>query len=991
MTAPAPAPPRCCLEVGEPVAGHLGDDGLERWSVELRAGDVLDVLVHQDAADLAILLLDPSGNIRLRLDTPTDDPEPERLVFVAQTGGRHALEIEALAAETDAPYRLDVRALRPATPADRLLARAVGRLAEGHELRRGGRLEEAVKAYRAAAEAWGDIEDAAEQANAQVWAGICLSRSGRSEEAESVLRSVADGLNGTPHLDERATALGQLGLVLRDRGRIDDAVVAFEEALDLSRSTDDRTTEAATLTRLANLEKARGQMGAAVLRYEEVLDLWRRLDHPRDEAITLANLAGIYGLTGHADLARDLLLRAQARLPHDADDADRAFLQGELGLVERRRGDHRAAIRAYERALALSGDQESPAALPALHGLGLLYEEAGEHERAAERFRRALAIADATDNRLWQGLVLQNLGWSHLHRGQNEEALDLFARALPILKEVELRSGEATALTGIGRIERERGHLEAAASWAERALAAVEEVRSGSDRPDMRAALLAARRAAFDSAVATYVELDRRDPGEGHAGRAFEASERGRARWLLDAMPARGESSSGSENGPSGPEVERPRLRVQRAETERLRLLADGASRPALEQSERELRSALEDLRAATPLPPDREARETLGPVSLREIRRTLLKPGTLLLSVHLGEERSHLFAISTEALEVFELPPRDALEAQARQVHRLLSQSDRRAAGLQAERAAAELSHVLLGSLGRRLERFPDLVVSLDGALHAVPIGALPHPISGQPLLAEHRVRHVPSLSVGTHLERRAPIRSQPDGPLLAVVADPVYSASDRRAEPTAGARTDSEGSDGLSFERLRHAEREAEAVLALVEPSRRKAWLGFAAGKDQLASGLLARFPFVHFAAHGRLNDEHPELSALVLSRIDEQGRRRDGFLWAHEIAELELSAELVVASACDTGLGAEIGGEGLVGLSHAFFRAGASRALVSLWPVADAAAPDLMERFYRGFLRDGLTPAEALRRAQLAIRDERRWERPYFWAGWVLHGKG
>jgi CHAT domain-containing protein len=144
------------------------------------------------------------------------------------------------------------------------------------------------------------------------------------------------------------------------------------------------------------------------------------------------------------------------------------------------------------------------------------------------------------------------------------------------------------------------------------------------------------------------------------------------------------------------------------------------------------------------------------------------------------------------------------------------------------------------------------------------------------------------------------------------------------------------------------------------------------------------------VHVATHGLLNSQHPELSGIVLSLVDEQGHPQDGFLRLHEIYNLKLGADLVVLSACRTALGKEIKGEGLVGLTRGFMYAGVPRVLASLWDVRDEATAELMKRFYHSMLKDGLRPAAALRAAQVALWREKRWESPYYWAGFVLQGE-
>jgi CHAT domain-containing protein len=163
----------------------------------------------------------------------------------------------------------------------------------------------------------------------------------------------------------------------------------------------------------------------------------------------------------------------------------------------------------------------------------------------------------------------------------------------------------------------------------------------------------------------------------------------------------------------------------------------------------------------------------------------------------------------------------------------------------------------------------------------------------------------------------------------------------------------------------------------------------LGFEASRPNVLSADLTRYRVLHFATHGLLNSRHPELSGLVLSLVDREGRPQDGFLAAHEIYRMKLEADLVVLSACETALGTEIRGEGLIGLARAFMYAGAPRVVASLWRVPDTATAELMKRFYRAMLVEGLRPAAALHRAQQSLRQDPRWAHPYYWAGFTIHG--
>src|SRR5207244_13170327 len=165
----------------------------------------------------------------------------------------------------------------------------------------------------------------------------------------------------------------------------------------------------------------------------------------------------------------------------------------------------------------------------------------------------------------------------------------------------------------------------------------------------------------------------------------------------------------------------------------------------------------------------------------------------------------------------------------------------------------------------------------------------------------------------------------------------------------------------------------------------------LDFKASRATVMSPVLGQYRMVHFATHGLVDSKHPELSGLVLSLVDEQGRPQNGFLGLQDIYNLNLPAELVVLSACETGLGKSIQGEGLVGLTRGFMYAGATRVVASLWKIDDLATAELMKQFYQGMLgREHLSPAAALRAAQLAMLKKRNREAPYYWAAFSLLGE-
>jgi CHAT domain-containing protein len=232
-----------------------------------------------------------------------------------------------------------------------------------------------------------------------------------------------------------------------------------------------------------------------------------------------------------------------------------------------------------------------------------------------------------------------------------------------------------------------------------------------------------------------------------------------------------------------------------------------------------------------------------------------------------------------------------------------------------------------------------------------------------------------------------------------IAIFADPVFDRTDARLRAAtadavtvpaiAGPAPPPGPSLTGSLPRLPGTRAEARSVAALVADEEPLVALGFEASRGRVMGRDLGDYRILHFATHGKVDRKSPALSALVLSRFDPEGRPLDGYLRLHDIYRLNINADLVVLSACETGLGTDINGEGLVGLAQGFLYAGARSLLISLWSVPDRATYQLMTRFYGHLIEDGLRPAAALRRAQLSMASERRWRDPYFWGAFILLG--
>jgi CHAT domain-containing protein len=420
-------------------------------------------------------------------------------------------------------------------------------------------------------------------------------------------------------------------------------------------------------------------------------------------------------------------------------------------------------------------------------------------------------------------------------------------------------------------------------------------------------------------------------------------------------------------------------------------------------------------------------------PLDLEQIQDQVLDSDTLLLEYALGEDRSYLWAVTSATLTSFVLPGRAKIDRAARRVYDLLTaqnshpkgegelQREARIAGVRAEypAATARLSEMVLGPAASLLGHKRLLIVS-DGALQYVPFAVLPMPRQekaggpSQPLVVESEIVSAPSASTLAVLRRDLSGR-QPARKAVAVLADPVFDEQDPRVTARrqvsqvrhVGGMTShnrdlpmdlkrswtevgsTEG--GLKIPRLPFSRREAEAIIAAAPPGDRLEAVDFQASRITATSAELAQYRIVHFATHGVLDSRTPALSGIILSLVDQQGRPQDGFLRLWDIYNLHLPADLVVLSACQTALGKEVKGEGVVGLIRGFMYAGAPRVIASLWQVDDVATAELMSQFYQGILKENLSPAAALRAAQVHMWRQKRWHAdPYFWGAFQLQGE-
>jgi CHAT domain-containing protein/tetratricopeptide (TPR) repeat protein len=795
-----------------------------------------------------------------------------------------------------------------------------------------------------------------------------------AERARSLFESAGDDLGSG-----RASAL--LGHILSSTGRKQEALDLFEEARSVLLGSADVEGQGALLNSIARVYADLGDYDSAISFSKPALQQYAALNDRVAEAITLEAIGLYYFANGD-------LLNARA-------STERALRQ--FQSLSNKRAEADSWLR-----------------------LGVIAEAMGEFTQAMANLTRSLDMIRASADRRLEASVLLALGRIQENTGNTAAALDMYRESLRLSRNNENHSGELTALYHIAGGLRRTGDLQESLSASKAAVDVIETLRTTLASSGLRTFYMASTRQHYD----LYIDSLMRTADSAAAKNAFELSERARARTLLESIGETHFAISGEVDAALGEKAAALRASID-AKSERYTQLLSRTSTPKDELSAygdelRRLNAEYEEIQGQLRIRSPRYS--TLvqpQPLRLEEIQNDVLDGDSVLLEYSLGEERSYLWTVLRDSIESHVLPPRSELERKVRRVRELIAariaapgekpnqyQSRVRTAEAQFPEAAGELSRLLLGRAQDRIGS-RRLIIVAEGALQYLPFAALPTPAtagtaSPAPLVVEHEIVNLPSASTLAAIRRETPSRGSPDR-TLAVFADPVFDPSDARVtrsvplktaapKPAASLTQVLRGGDARAntLARLQSTRQEAETILAMAPDDRRMAALGFNATKDAVLNSDLSRYRIVHFATHALLNDGHPDLSSLVLSLVNQNGNPQSGFLRLRDIYNLRLSAELVVLSACDTALGKEIKGEGLMSMVRGFMYSGTPRVLASLWAVDDDATAELMKEFYKHVLQDGLSPAAALRQAQITQLQKRSKQSPYFWAGFQLAGE-
>jgi CHAT domain-containing protein/tetratricopeptide (TPR) repeat protein len=862
-----------------------------------------------------------------------------------------------------------------------------------------------------------------------------------------VLPYLEEALNLWRALDDsrgQAKALRHLGYVHTDASNLPQALDYYNQALLLCRAGHDEQGEAQTINAIALVHTLLGEREDAIKDYNQAERMFRKIGNRHGLAMALNGEGNLYAnldLKHALDCHQEALGLCEAIGNLDGQIVSHRYLGecyralGEASVADdvgNRYYDR--AIDHFEQSLHLShalGDDRIEAYC--LQDIAGVYEFKGDRAEALKHYHQSLRLSAAVKDPRGQAFVLNRLGAIHSATKQTRKALAFFNQALPLARAAEDRENESLTLYNIARAKLDQGDLKSAVSAIETALGIIERLRGKVPGYNLRSSYSASVHEYHQLKIDLLMRQHKQDPGRGLDVQALEESEAARARSLLDMLnDVRGKIRVDISARLLEEEAQMRRDLNLKAERQ-MGLLSGAHTEDQAAETEREIRELTAryenvqmEIRRQSP---HYAALVQPKPLSVDGMQQ-VLDAHTLLLEYKLGNEKSYLWAVMPTEVSSYELPGRAEIEKTARTVYSLLTanypvsgetseqyETRVRKANEQLPAEIAQLSNLLLSPVASKLENKRLLVVP-DGILQYIPFQILRKPgisrSSGKvdatedsrPLVLDHEIVNEPSASALALLIAETAARKRGSN-AVAVFADPVFEIDDPRissSRPNGEAvarefqKTDSQrafrdvglAGEGHNIPRLPSSRQEAEAIISLTPWRSGFQAMGFEASRATAMTTDLSDYRIVHFATHGLLNNEHPELSGIVLSLFDEKGQAQEGFLRLHDIYNLKLPVDLVVLSACNTGLGKDVRGEGLIGLTRGFMYAGASSVVASLWKVDDEATGELMRLFYGYMLRDGLSPAAALRKAQVTMSHQKRWQSPYYWAGFVIQGQ-
>jgi CHAT domain-containing protein/tetratricopeptide (TPR) repeat protein len=731
----------------------------------------------------------------------------------------------------------------------------------------------------------------------------------------------------------------------------------------------------------------------ALRNYEKALEIARSSNNLEEENNCLTNIAAIYMDSGNYDRALEYSIQA---LDSDRKLMDPANISKDLnniGVIYRRKGmisenkeDLYTSLKYYREAMEIAERTKDTAIeIKVLNNIGSIYSHLGEYPKSLDYFKLALKKAQKAQDMEEMSIILNNIGIVYSHLGKFEESTRYYQRVIDLASEIKGKKVLWEAYFEIANAYKSRNLLPAALENYRKSISVIENIRSTLNLEELRATYLGTdkRIDAYHNLIDLFIRLYKESHESKYAADAFRTLEKAKARAFLDSIEvSKLDLSKGISQQLLNKETDLMN-EISQLHTKLLVPQLSQAQRDQIDQElarrEEQLESLRREVREVSPAYANLRFPRTL---TLQEAQSELLDEETAFFAYLLAKENSYGFAITRKSIKIFPLPGKKEIQKMVREYLKAVTDVTN-----QDFRLGHKLYETLIQpGLSGRTRR---LIIVPDDVLYFLPFETLLSKDEGRDwLIRDYIIAYAPSLSSLRELVVRKRANGRKAAKDILAVGDPSYGANE--VQPAAGSGSGPLPESGspaeAKFFRLKFSGQEIEKISALFKPGRKETLLRDRASEENFKHQNLADYRIIHFATHAFIDDDKPARSAIVLSL--DQDPKEDGFLQMREVFNLKLKADLVVLSACQTGLGQLIRGEGIEGLSRAFFYAGASSVLLSLWAINDQASYQLLERFYV-HLRSANPVMDSLRQAKLELIDSGVLAHPYYWAGFVVAG--
>jgi CHAT domain-containing protein len=789
---------------------------------------------------------------------------------------------------------------------------------------------------------------------------VALARSNARSPSPRTLAAVA----GSRDARSQANALARRGQEYLDRRDFELALSAFRQSADLCASVRDAGCEARALSGAGGVFDSLGARSSAIAFYLRSLSLRQSEGDAEGEASTYNNLAVTYHALGNYDSARRFLERAEQLLASRGDRVGAALARSNIGAVQLDSGDLSGAIASQRAALAVLANSNETRGLAIAHAnLGVALGKSDQTVESLDQLLLAQAMFSVAGDRASSAIARGNVGAAMFRAGRIADARGHVEAAISALEPMQDLRNLSENRHRLARILSQQGDLTGALAQADQAIAEIEQVRGEIRIGMLRATYLSSVQDMFGRAIDLHTRLSTRTDGARHVEAALDVAERARARWLLDVMQEQHDNSPAPALATKA--VRDATQALQRAWLEPSSGVQYDTALAVLHQAIAD--DAPQASIAATP--------QASGRTGWRDID---VVADTALIEYWLGEDCSVAWIVTRRGVSMVRLPERAVIAPLAETFRRVVATppNNRKEDIAAAARAlAAAVVAPVMTQLPPSVRR---LTIVADGPLHEIPFAPLPLPgtTSPQRMVDRYDIAMAPSLATARVWSTQS--RRSPGLGRVAVLAAPVFAPSEPRgAAPTFAALP------GTMFE--------ADAIRGALPRDQVDVWIGAEANRGRAVRALSSDYDIVHLATHAIVDTERPEASALAFSHMAREADPSQYMLRVADLLQFRSHARLVVLSACDTGRGRTLGGEGIIGLTRSLQVAGVARVVATLWPIPDGpSTARLMGAFYRTLsMTGGADVSGSLRAAQRSIAQSDLYQDPYFWAPFTVFG--